>query len=88
MLEMDAYAAGLLGDAQHEVFHLRGCDVLVAEEDDAALGDCTHVSVYSDGNFYLQVGLTRHGKILYHLVIRLEQICDLDSRPMAGVRSL
>jgi hypothetical protein len=35
----DTYAAGEVGYAEHEVFHLGGGYVLVAEEDDSSLGD-------------------------------------------------
>lgn len=35
----DTYAAGEVGYAEHEVFHLGGGNILVAEEDDSSLGD-------------------------------------------------
>jgi len=31
------YAAGEFGDAEHEIFHLGGCYILVTEEDNASL---------------------------------------------------
>lgn len=34
------YASGQIGESEAELVHLLGSHILVAEEDDATLGDC------------------------------------------------